>query len=180
MLVLTKNADFKEDDLKALELPPEVKLLHEYKIANSNIVKFGDVDGSGKYAIVDILNDYSTIVYANDGHELWRWTAPPTSRDDPRGNEAAGILWDFHHTGRDELAHWRESSDGKEWLVLADGRTGDGHQAGAVACARAAACGQQLPHGGGEVPQGFRRPGHAAGAGGYRRHGSGWRRTTRT
>jgi hypothetical protein len=88
-------------------------------------VKFGDVDGSGKFAIVDITNDYSTIVYANDGHELWRWTAPPTSRDDPRGNEAAGILWDFHHTGRDELAHWRESSDGKEWLVLADGRTGE-------------------------------------------------------
>ena len=43
---------------------------------------------------------------------------------DPRGNEAAGVLWDFHHTGRDELAHWRESADGKEWLVLADGRTG--------------------------------------------------------
>ena len=124
VLVLTKNADFNEDDLKALELPADVKLLHEYKIANSNIVKYGDVDGSGKFAIVDILNDYSTIVYANDGHELWRWTAPPTSRDDPRGNEAAGILWDFHHTGRDELAHWREV-DGKEYLVLADGRTGD-------------------------------------------------------
>jgi hypothetical protein len=123
VLVLTKNADFKEDDLKALELPPEVKLLHEYKIAPSNIVKFGDIDGSGKFAIVDILNDYSTIVYANDGHELWRWMAPPTSRDDPRGNEAAGILWDFHHTGRDELAHWREI-DGKEYLVLCDGRTG--------------------------------------------------------
>jgi hypothetical protein len=125
VLVLTKNADFKEDDLKALELPSEVKLLHEYKIAGSNIVKFGDVDGSGKYAIVDITNDYSTIVYANDGHELWRWTAPPTSRDDPRGNEAAGVLWDFQHNGRDQLAHWRESADGKEWLVLADGRTGE-------------------------------------------------------
>jgi hypothetical protein len=124
VLVLTKNAAFSEDDLKPLELPTEVKLLREFKIAPSNIVKFGDVDGSGKYAIVDILNDYSTIVYANDGHELWRWKAPPTSRDDPRGNEAAGILWDFHHTGRDELAHWREI-DGKEYLVLADGRTGD-------------------------------------------------------
>jgi len=124
VLVLTKDADFKEDDLKALELPPEVKLLHEYQIANSNIVKFGDVDGSGKFAIVDITNDYSTIVYANDGHELWRWTAPPTTQGDPRGNEAAGILWDFNHTGRDELAHWREI-DGKEWLVLADGRNGE-------------------------------------------------------
>jgi hypothetical protein len=125
VLVLTKNADFKEDDLKALELPPEVKLLHEYRIAGSNIVKFGDVDGSGKYAIVDITNNYSVIVYANDGHELWHWDAPPTTQGDPRGNEAAGILWDFHHTGRDEFAHWRETPDGKEWLVLADGRTGD-------------------------------------------------------
>jgi hypothetical protein len=124
VLVLSKNADFKEDDLKALELPPEVKLLHEYTIASSNIVKFGDVDGSGKYAILDITSDYSTIMYANDGHELWRWTAPPTIPGESRGNEAGAILWDFHHTGRDELAHWRQI-DGKEWLVLADGRTGD-------------------------------------------------------
>jgi hypothetical protein len=123
VLVLTKKATLTDDDLKALELPPEVKELREYTIAPSNIVKFGDVDGSGKYAIVDILNDYSTIVYGNDGKELWRWTAPPTSRDDPRGNEAAGVLWDFHHTGKDELAHWREI-DGKEYLVLCDGLTG--------------------------------------------------------
>jgi hypothetical protein len=125
VLVLTRNANFTEDDLKPLELPSEVKLLHEYTIAPSNIVKFGDVDGSGKYAILDITNNYSTIMYANDGHELWRWDAPPTTQGDPRGNEAAGILWDFHHTGRDELAQWRETPDGKEWLVLADGRTGD-------------------------------------------------------
>ena len=123
VLVLTKKATLTDDDLKVLELPPEVKELREYTIAPSNIVKFGDVDGSGKYAIVDILNDYSTIVYGNDGKELWRWTAPPTSRDDPRGNEAAGVLWDFHHTGKDELAHWREI-DGKEYLVLCDGLTG--------------------------------------------------------
>jgi hypothetical protein len=82
------------------------------------------VDGSGKYAILDITSDYSTIMYANDGHELWRWTAPPTIPGESRGNEAGAILWDFHHTGRDELAHWRQI-DGKEWLVLADGRTGD-------------------------------------------------------
>ena len=124
VLVLTKNANFTEDDLKPLELPTEVKLLHEYTIAPSNIVKFGDVDGSGKYAILDILNNYSTIMYANDGHILWRWDAPPTTQGDPRGNEAAGVLWDFHHTGRDELAQWRETPDGKEWLVLAEGLTG--------------------------------------------------------
>jgi hypothetical protein len=124
VLVLTKKGDFKEDDLKTQELPPEVKLLHEYQIAQPNIVKFGDIDGSGKFAIADITNDYSTIMYDNDGHELWRWQAPPMQPGSPRGNEAAGILWDFHHTGRDELAHWR-LIDGKEWLVLCDGRTGE-------------------------------------------------------
>jgi len=124
VLVLTKDDGFKEDDLKPLELPPEVRLLHEYKIEPPNIVKFGDVDGSGKFAILDITGDYSTIMYANDGHELWRWMAPPVQPGSPRGNEAGAVLWDFHHTGRDELAHWR-LIDGKEWLVLCDGRTGE-------------------------------------------------------
>jgi hypothetical protein len=124
VLVLTKNANFKEDDLKALELPPEVKLEHEYKIAPSNIVKFGDVDGSGKYAILDITSDYSSIMYANDGRELWRWQAPAQDARLRGEFEAPGVLWDFDHTGRDEVAHWRMIDD-KEWLVIADGRTGE-------------------------------------------------------
>lgn len=123
VMVLTKNPDFKEDDLKALELPPEVKLLHEYKIEPSNIVKFGDVDGSGKYAILDITSDYSAIMYANDGHELWRWQAPEKDARLRGQFEAPGILWDFLHNGRDQVAHWRMIDD-KEWLVLADGETG--------------------------------------------------------
>lgn len=123
LLVLTKDSAFKEDDLKTMELPSEVKLLHEYKIEPSNIVKFGDVDGSGKYAIFDITSDYSAIMYANDGHELWRWKAPEKDARLRGEFEAPGILWDFHHTGRDEVAHWR-FLDGKEWLVLADGRDG--------------------------------------------------------
>jgi hypothetical protein len=124
VIVLTKNANFKEDDLKALELPPEVKLLHEYKIEPSNIVKFGDVDGSGKFSILDITSDYSAIMYANDGHELWRWQAPAQDARLRGEFEAPGILWDFHHTGRDEVAHWR-IIDNVEYLVIADGRTGD-------------------------------------------------------
>jgi hypothetical protein len=123
VLVLTKNPNFKEDDLKALELPAEVKLLHEYKIESPNIVKFGDVDGSGKYSILDITPDYSAIMYANDGRELWRWKAPAQDARLRGEFEAPGVLWDFHHTGRDEVAHWR-FLDGKEWLVLADGRDG--------------------------------------------------------
>src|SRR5208283_512683 len=118
------KTDFKEDDLKDLELPPEVKLLHEYHIEPSNIVKFGDVDGSGKFAILDITNDYSAIMYANDGHELWRWKAPAQDARLRGEFEAPGMLWDFHHTGRDELSHWR-MIDNKEWLVLCDGRTGE-------------------------------------------------------
>jgi hypothetical protein len=123
VLVLTKSSTFSEDDLKSMELPSEVKLLHEYKIEPSNIVKFGDVDGSGKYAILDITSDYSAIMYANDGQELWRWKAPEQDARLRGEFEAPGILWDFHHTGRDEVAHWR-FLDGKEWLVLADGRDG--------------------------------------------------------
>jgi hypothetical protein len=123
VIVLTKNADFKEADLKSLELPPEVKLLHEYRIEPSNIVKFGDVYGNGKYAILDITNDYSAIMYGNDGKELWRWQAPAQDARLRGEFEAPGILWDFHHTGRDEVVHWR-FIDGKEWLVQADGRTG--------------------------------------------------------
>ena len=124
VLVLTKNANLTDDDLKPLELSPEVKLLHEYKIAPSNIVKFGDVDGSGKYAIHDITSDNSAIMYAWGGHELWRYQAPAADARLRGEFEAPGVLWDFHRTGRDEVAHWR-MIDNKEWLVLADGRTGD-------------------------------------------------------
>lgn len=124
VLVLTTKENFAEADLKPLELPSEVKLLHEYKIAPSNIVKFGDVDGSGKYAIFDITPYYSAVMYANDGHELWRYQAPAEGARLRGEFEAPGILWDFHHTGRDEVAHWRMIDD-KEWLVLADGRNGD-------------------------------------------------------
>lgn len=123
VLVLTKRSDLAEDDLKTMELPAEVKLLHEYKIEPSNIVKFGDVDGSGKYSILDITSDYSAILYGNDGQERWRWKAPEQDARLRGEFEAPGILWDFHHTGRDEVAHWR-FIDGKEWLVLADGRDG--------------------------------------------------------
>jgi hypothetical protein len=124
VLVLTKKPTLTDDDLRPLELPSEVKLLHEYKIAPFNIVKFGDIDGSGKYAILDITSDYSSIMYANDGHELWRWQAPAQDARLRGEFEAPGVLWDFHHTGRDELAQWR-ILDGIEYLVLADGRTGD-------------------------------------------------------
>jgi hypothetical protein len=124
VIVLTKRNALADDDLKQLELAPEVKLLHEYKIAPSNIVKFGDVDGSGKYAIFDVTPDYSAIMYANDGHELWRYQAPAEGARLRGEFEAPGILWDFHGTGRDEVAHWRQI-DGKEWLVLADGRSGE-------------------------------------------------------
>jgi hypothetical protein len=124
VLILTKQDTFTDADLKPLELPSEVKLLHEYKIASSNIVKFGDIDGSGKYAILDVTPDYSAIMYANDGHELWRWQAPAENARLRAEFEAPGILWDFDHTGRDEVAHWRQM-DNKEWLVIADGRTGE-------------------------------------------------------
>lgn len=124
VLVLTKDADFKEADLKDLELPASVKLLREYHIRTPQITKFGDIDGSGKYAIFDITSDYSTYMYDNAGRELWHWQAPAEGARQRGEFEAPGVLWDFNHDGREEAVHWREI-DGKEWLVMADGRTGE-------------------------------------------------------
>lgn len=123
ILVLSKNAAFGQDDLKGMELPPQVKLLREYHIVNPNILKFGDIEGNGKYGIFDIANDWSAYMYDNAGHELWHWQAPPPAPGLRPSNEAPSLLWDFNGDGRDEAVYWRQS-DGKEWLVMADGRTG--------------------------------------------------------
>ena len=124
VLVLSKNTNFKEDSLKALELPPDVKLLREYTIRPPHILKFGNIEGNGRYALFDITSDYSAYMYDNDGKELWHWTAPAEGTRLRAEFEAPGVMWDFNHDGRDEAVHWREI-DGKEWLVMADGRTGE-------------------------------------------------------
>jgi hypothetical protein len=123
VLVLSKNPGFPESDLRALELPEEVELLKDYKIPDASIVKFGDVDGDGKPDFLVITNNYSAYMYSNAGKELWHWDAPEQDARLRGQFEAPGSLWDFDQDGFDEVVHWR-IIDGKEWLVMADGRTG--------------------------------------------------------
>ena len=123
VLVLSRNPDFPENDLRALELPEEVELLRDYKIPDASIVKFGDVDGDGKPDFLVITSNYSAYMYNNAGRELWHWDAPEQDGRLRGQFEAPGSLWDFDHDGFDEVVHWR-IIDGKEWLVMADGRTG--------------------------------------------------------
>ena len=123
VMVLSKNARFAEQDLHALELPEEVETLKEYKIPQASIIKFGDVDGDGKPDFLVITNNYSAIMYNHTGTELWRWEAPAEGARLRGEFEAPGSIWDFDQDGYAEVIHWR-IIDGKEWLVMADGRTG--------------------------------------------------------
>jgi len=123
VLVLSKNPNFEEKDLKPLELPEEVELLKDYTIPAANIVKFGDVDGDGKPDFLVITSNYSAYMFNNDGKELWHWDAPAEGARQRGEFEAPGSIWDFDQDGYAEVVHWR-MIDGKEWLVMADGRTG--------------------------------------------------------
>jgi hypothetical protein len=122
-IVFSKNANFSEADLRALELPDEVQLLKDYKIPAASIVKFGDVDGDGKPDFLVLTPSYSAYMYNNEGKELWHWDAPEQDARLRGEFEAPGSIWDFDQDGRAEVIHWR-IVDGKEWLVMADGRSG--------------------------------------------------------
>ncbi|ALW85289.1 hypothetical protein AUC43_09390 [Hymenobacter sedentarius] len=123
VLVLSKNASLKEEDVRPYQLPEDVQLLRQYTIPLSNAVKFGDVNGDGKTDFMVLEPDFSAHVFDNSGRELWAYKAPTEYVKERSEFEAPGVLWDFDHTGRAEVVHWR-FIDGKEWLVVADGRTG--------------------------------------------------------
>jgi hypothetical protein len=107
----------------AQEPPADVVLLKDYKIPAASIIKFGEVDGDGKPDFLVLTSNYSAYMYNNAGVELWHWDAPAEDSRLRAEFEAPGSLWDFDGDGRDEAIHWR-IREGKEWLVMSDGRTG--------------------------------------------------------
>lgn len=123
VLVFSKSATLDEKSVLSLQLNPDVKLLKEYKIPLSNAVKFGDVNGDGQTDFLVLESDFSAHVFDNSGKELWQWKAPDEYKKERSEFEAPGVLWDFDNDGKAEVVHWRQT-DGKEWLVMADGITG--------------------------------------------------------
>ncbi|MBP3355749.1 MAG: hypothetical protein J6K95_01075 [Rikenellaceae bacterium] len=123
VIVFSKNPALTEADLMDKQLPDDVVLLKEYDIPASGCVKFGDLTGDGKTDFVVMTPGYSSYAYDNAGKKLWHWEAPEERTKLRAEFEAPGAVWDFDRDGRAELVQWREF-DGKEWLVIADGRTG--------------------------------------------------------
>jgi hypothetical protein len=123
VLVLSKNANLGEEDVRPYQLPQDVQLLKEYRIPLSNAVKFGDVTGDGETDFMVLTPDFSAHVFDHSGRELWSYKAPTEFTKERSEFEAPGVLWDFDRNGRAEVVHWR-FMEGKEWLVVADGRTG--------------------------------------------------------
>jgi hypothetical protein len=123
VLVLSKKPDLTEAEVQTLQYPDDVVLLKDYHIIRADGVKFGDLNGDGKMDFVVLTPNYSCYAYDNDGHELWHVDAPEEGTVQRSEFEAPGVVWDFDHDGKAEVAHYRQV-DGKEYLTIADGMTG--------------------------------------------------------
>jgi hypothetical protein len=124
VLVLSRLPALAEADLEPLQLHPEVRLLREYAVPRSRVAKFGDLTGDGRTDFVVLTPDYSAHAFDHDGRELWSYQAPAEGVQARASFEPPGAVWDLDGNGSAELIHWR-LIDGTEWLVAADGRTGE-------------------------------------------------------
>jgi len=125
VVVLSKNPNLKEEDIKPYQLNPDVELLKEYHSPLfPGLPKFGDVDGDKKTDFLVLSPDFTATMFDNSGKQLWQYKAPEENAKLRSEFEAPGVIWDFDHDGKAEVVHWR-FIDGKEWLVVANGMTGD-------------------------------------------------------
>jgi hypothetical protein len=124
VLVLTKNENFTEEDLQYYELHPDVEQLRSYEIPSAGVVKFGDLTGDNRTDFLVLTRDYSAHAYNHEGELMWSWDAPDEYREQRSEFEAPGLIWDLNRNGSAEAIHWRYM-DGTEWLVAADGKTGE-------------------------------------------------------
>lgn len=124
VLVLSRNPNLQEEAIRPYQLNENVKLLKEYKIPHSNAVKFGDVSGDGRTDFMVLERDFSAHVFDNSSEKLWSYQTPEAYSKERSEFEAPGLLWDFDGDAKAEVVHWR-FIDGQEWLVVANGQTGD-------------------------------------------------------
>lgn len=124
VLALSTREDLTEDELRPLELQPEVTLLREYEVPPTNAVKFGDLTGDGRIDLLVLTRGYSAHAIDHSGEELWRWEAPAEGEQLRAEFEAPAVVWDLDGDGAAEAIHWRQEGE-REWLVVADGRTGE-------------------------------------------------------
>ncbi len=124
VIVLTRNTEFAENDLRSFEGHSDVELIKEFEIPETNVVKFGDLDGDGLMDFVVVTPDYSVHAYDHSGKKLWNYIAPEEGAEKRSSFEAPGLVWDLDNDGKAEVIHWREH-DGKEWLTVAQGSSGE-------------------------------------------------------
>ena len=120
VLVLTQDPDFTEEDLEPLQLHEDIVLLKEFEIPTADAVRFGDLTGDGRTDFLVLTPTYSAHAFDHDGNELWSYLSSAEGEKD----EPPGVIWDLDRDGAAEAIHWR-LIEGQEWLVVADGRTGE-------------------------------------------------------
>ena len=86
-------------------------------------MKFGDVDGDGKTDMFVLTSNYGGHMIDHAGRELWKYENPEEGSRQRGGFEAPGLVWDFDRDGLAEAVHY-QLAEGKEWLVVSDGKTG--------------------------------------------------------